>query len=105
MLKLLSPILDIFKYLNIFQRHLGKKIYLIFLLSLIAAICEGIGILMLLPLLEALDNPGNIKEMEGGVINALNGLIKFTGITNSILAILLLIAVAFTAKGIVTFIA
>ena len=46
-----KPIIDILKYIRIFQKYLGFRMYLIFLLSLVASIFEGIGILMLLPLL------------------------------------------------------
>ena len=45
-----TPILDIVKYIKLFQDYLGKRIYLIFVLGLFAALAEGIGILMLLPL-------------------------------------------------------
>ena len=43
-----KPIKDIFKYVKIFELYLGKKMYLIFTLSILASLFEGIGILMLL---------------------------------------------------------
>ena len=52
---MLDPIKEIYKYIRVFEKFLGKRIYLIFFLGLIAALSEGIGILMLLPLLESLD--------------------------------------------------
>ena len=49
---------DLVKYIKLFQEYLGKRIYLIFFLSLLASISEGLGILMLLPLLNTLGSDG-----------------------------------------------
>ena len=57
-----KPIIDIFRYLKIFQVYLGIRMYFIYGLGVIASISEGIGILMLLPLLQSLDN-GLLKEV------------------------------------------
>ena len=54
-----NPARDILHYLRIFQTYLGRRMYLIFALSLIAGLAEGVGILMLLPLLQTLDGGGN----------------------------------------------
>ena len=47
-------------YIRAYERYLGWKIYLFFGLNIFAAISEGFGILMVLPLLKSLGmNEGN----------------------------------------------
>ena len=59
-----SLIVSIWKYINIFEKYIGKKIYLIFFFSFIGATAESLGLLFLLPLLQGLGNndidPNNI---------------------------------------------
>lgn len=98
----LKPIFDIVGYLKIFEKHLGKRMYLIFLLGIIASIFEGIGILMLLPLLESLSET-NIQGDSHFINQILSKFINFLGLSQSIASILLLIGSAFIIKGILTF--
>jgi len=77
--------------------------YLIYALGIIASVFEGIGILMLLPLLQSLDNTSNIDKTDGGINEILYNLIDFLGFSDSIISILLLIAIAFIIKGAITF--
>lgn len=100
-----KPIIDVFRYLRIFQIYLGIRMYLIYILGFIASISEGIGILMLLPLLQSLDNDSDVSKFDGGINEILYNLIDFLGLSDSITSILLLISVAFLFKGIITFIA
>jgi len=93
---------DLFKYLKMFQIHLGRKIYLIYLLGLIAAFFEAFGILMLLPLLESLDNINNLSS-DGVVNKAIISLINFLGMETNIQSILIFITIAFIFKGVITF--
>jgi subfamily B ATP-binding cassette protein MsbA len=79
--------------------------YLIYVLGIIASVSEGIGILMLLPLLQSLDNDPTSNEFESVINEILYGLINFLGFSDSILSILLLISTAFLIKGIITFFA
>ena len=53
---------DILNYIKLFQTYLGKRIYLVFIFSLLVALLEGFGILMLLPLLENLDSLGESEN-------------------------------------------
>jgi subfamily B ATP-binding cassette protein MsbA len=99
------PIYDILRYLKIYQFFLGARIYLIYALSSIASFFEGIGILMLLPLLQSLEGPVNENEINGGVNEILYKLIDALGLSNSVTSILLLISVAFILKAIITFFA
>ena len=100
-----KPIIDIFRYLKIFQVYLGIRMYFIYGLGVISSISEGIGILMLLPLLQSLDNDISVNESDGGINQSLYNLIDFFGFSDSIISILLLISIAFIIKGIITFFA
>ncbi len=99
---MLSPILDIFRYIKMFQNYLGKKIYLIFALGLLAALSEAFGILMMIPLLETLDG-SEVDPSDGIANNILYNIINFLGIQNSTLTILGVITVAFCMKGLIAF--
>ncbi len=100
-----KPLIDIFKYLKIFQVYLGIRMYLIYVLGIIASISEGIGILMLLPLLQSLDSDSDVSKFDGGVNELLYRFIEFLGFSDSIISILLLISIAFLFKGLITFFA
>lgn len=93
---------DIFKYLKMYQLYLGYKIYIIYFLGLVAAFFEGLGILMLLPLLESLDNINSLSN-EGYINKSINFLIDFFGMEPNVLSILMFITVAFIIKGFITF--
>ncbi|OOY42606.1 hypothetical protein BOV92_13225, partial [Solemya velum gill symbiont] len=60
-----NPTRDIPHYLKLFQYYLGWRVYLVFALALAAAMAEGFGILMLLPLLHSLD--GGLVAPDGSV--------------------------------------
>lgn len=102
--KTADPIRDIPHYLRVFQTYLGRRMYLIFALTLMAALLEGFGIVMLLPLLQGLDagfsNAGGPDSHLAGV---LQGILGFLGVSGSMVSILLVIATAFLLKGVVTF--
>ncbi len=100
---MLSPIKDLFTYIKLFQKYLGVRIYLIFILALLAAIAEGFGILMLFPLLETLDGAEQMSESEDGFNKFLLEILKSLGLSESISGILILITVAFIFKGLITF--
>ena len=67
---MLNPIKDIFNYTLMFQRYLGKTIYVIVALGFFAAVFEGFGILMMLPLLESLDE-NTLPQAEGTINHAM----------------------------------
>jgi hypothetical protein len=50
-----DPIRDIPRYLGVFRSFVGARMYLVFGLAVLAAFAEGLGIVMLLPLLQSLD--------------------------------------------------
>lgn len=101
-----NPARDIPHYLRIFQTYLGGRMYLIFALTLIAGLAEGVGILMLLPLLQSLDAGSAAQSATpelSGVSAALNNLLASLGLQGSTVAVLLIITGAFIAKGALTF--
>ena len=99
----LKPLIDIFDYFKIFQIYLGKRMYLIFLLSIVASFFEGIGIMMLLPLLETMDGSVQQNLDQSQISEFLFDFIEFVGLSNSITSILLLISISFIMKGLVVF--
>ena len=98
-----KPIKDILNYIRIFQKYLGMRMYLIFFLSVLASAFEGIGILMLLPLLESIDSNSNQNVEESGIGNLINDLIVSLGFPNSVSSVLILISISFLIKGLMTF--
>ena len=109
-----NPARDILHYLRIFQTYLGRRMYLVFALSLIAGLAESVGILMLLPLLQTLDTSGNTAttpgaadapaapDEPGGISAAFNDMLAALGLQDTS-AVLLIITLAFIAKGALTF--
>ena len=104
-MKMFTPILDIFRYVRIYQIYLGIRMYFIYVLGIIASVLEGIGILMLLPLLQSMDNGENFDKSDSGLNEFLYSLINFLGFSDSMRSILFLISLAFIFKGIMTFFA
>ena len=98
-----KPIKDILIYIKIFETYLGIRMYLIFLLSTIASLFEGLGILMLLPLLESIDNSSNQNLTESPIGRLINDLIETLGFSANISSVLILISISFLIKGIMTF--
>tara|TARA_B100000963_G_scaffold35311_1_gene26496 strand:- start:31033 stop:32844 length:1812 start_codon:yes stop_codon:yes gene_type:complete len=93
---------DILNYIKLFQTYLGKRIYLVFIFSLLVALLEGFGILMLLPLLENLDSLGESEESNALSIAIFN-FVNYLGLSDSTLSILILISVIFLFKGLFAF--
>ena len=90
-MKLFNPIFDVVRYIKMYQIYLGFRMYLIYVLGIFASFLEGIGIIMLLPLLQSLDEGNDLKNSEGIINQTIYKLINFLGLTDSILSILLLI--------------
>lgn len=96
----LNPFEGGWSYLAIFRRHLGRRLYLIFALAMLAALTEGFGIALLLPLLATADVGMGATE---GTPEALATILNFLGIEGSLVGILVLIGTAFLLKGLITF--
>jgi len=98
-----DPIRDIPRYMGTFQSFIGARMYLVFGLAVLAAFAEGIGIVMLLPLLQSLDGLGS--EAATGFGAWLGSALDWLGLGGSALAILLFITGFFLLKGVFLFLA
>jgi subfamily B ATP-binding cassette protein MsbA len=94
--------------LRIFHSFIGWWLYVVFTLRLLAALMEGIGIAMLMPLLQKLNEgarAADTQPMVGSGVGTPDNLIQFMnhiGLT-SVEAILAAIGVTFLVKGLVVF--
>jgi len=93
---------DLLKYLRIYRRYLGRRMYLIFGLTVATAVAQVFGITLLLPLLRASQSGGDPEEM-GWAEQVLHDMLTWMGIADSMVAILVFIAVTFVAKGALQF--
>jgi ABC-type multidrug transport system fused ATPase/permease subunit len=86
-------------YIAVFQRHLGWRIYAIFLVAILAALAESFGIIMVLPLLQAL-----VDEPAAGssVVTFVSPFTESVG-GEPIVWLLLTITAAFVLKGVMLF--
>ncbi|OOZ40410.1 ABC transporter ATP-binding protein [Solemya pervernicosa gill symbiont] len=103
-----NPIRDLPHYLKIFQTYLGRRMYYVFALSLLAGLAEGVGILMFLPLLQSLDSgsssaTGEMSMASEGVSAHVHDLFSLLGIHDSTVGVLIIITLAFLFKGALTF--
>ncbi|PQJ35076.1 ABC transporter ATP-binding protein [Salinibacter sp. 10B] len=93
---------DLIRYLRIYRRYLGRRMYLIFALTVATAVAQVFGITLLLPLLRASQSGGDPEDM-GWAEEVLHDLLTWMGIADSMVAILAFIAVTFVAKGTLQF--
>jgi len=98
-----NPIQELPRYLKIFQDYLGRRIYIVFALSLTAGLADGVGIMMLLPLLQTLNSGAGPGAPTGGVATYLYDFLSRFGLQDSTPAILLIITGAFLVKGVLVF--
>ena len=98
----MSTFADLLKYLKIYRRYLGRRMYLIFALTVATAVAQVFGITLLLPLLRASQSGGDPEDM-GWAEQVLHDLLTWMGIADSMVAILAFIAVTFVAKGALQF--
>ena len=105
MKKLFRPLIDMLRYVKIFQHYLGAKMYFIFVFSTLASLLEGFGIMMLLPLLESIGSIERSGGASGAFSEFLYNIIDFFGLPYSAASVLFLITVIFIFKGILSFIA
>lgn len=98
----MSTFADLFRYLAIYRRYLGRRMYLVFVLAVAAALTSGFGITLLLPLLKTSQAGRATREM-GTAERVLNEVLTGLGIADSMIGILAFIAVVFVGKGILSF--
>jgi len=89
-------------YLRVYREYIGRRLYVVFVLTGLAALAEGLGITLLLPLLKVTETGGE-EEVSGFVQEALYAALTWMGIEESIVGILLLIGFVFLGKGLLKF--
>ena len=94
---------DLLKYLKIYRRYLGRRMYLIFVLTVATALAQGFGITLLLPLLRASQSGSGTPEDMGTAEQVLQAMLETMGIADSMVGILAFIALTFVAKGALQF--
>ena len=101
MLNKLNPFRGYFRYLIIFRRYLGNKIFFLFALSLVAVAADSVGIIMLLPLLK-------LSSLSDGFLSGKGEILLHTletiGLPKSQIGILLFIGLVFAFKGGIKFV-
>ena len=99
----MSLVKDIIRYFNVFRKHLGYSLYIVFVLTGLAALTEAFGISLVLPLIEMVD--ANLVEGEVSSITLkLQSFLNFIGIGESMVAVLIFIGAVFLLKGAIKFI-
>ena len=93
---------DLFRYLKIYRKYLGRRMYLIFALTVATALAQVFGITLLLPLLRASQSGGDPEDM-GTAEQYLQAMLETMGIADSMVGILAFIAIVFVGKGALQF--
>ena len=88
---------DLLRYLKIYRRFIGRRIYLVFVLTVAVALTQGFGITLLLPLLRT--SQSSSMEDAGWAEQLLHNLLSGMGIADWMPGILAFIALTFVAKG------
>jgi ABC-type multidrug transport system fused ATPase/permease subunit len=88
---------DLLRYLKIYRRYIGRRIYVVFGLTVAVAFAQSFGITLLLPLLRASQSEGTTDM--GWFEGALQQLLAWMGIADYLPGILAFIALVFVAKG------
>ena len=87
---------QIIQHFSVYKKYIGRRLYIVFFLSALAAVTEGFGIAMLLPLIDATGvSLGGESGDHSGVKGVLQAVLNVFGIGNSLVGILLFIGVVF----------
>jgi ABC-type multidrug transport system fused ATPase/permease subunit len=89
---------DIARYVKIYRRYIGRRIYLVFVLTVLMAFTQGLGFTMLLPLLRVAQASTSTDELSG-TEQVLYDLLAWMGISGSLVGVLLFIVAIFLVKG------
>ena len=93
---------DLLRYLRVYRRFIGRRMYLVFVLSIAAAVTEGFGIALLLPLIRVSEG-GSEQQIDGTAQQTMYDLLHWMGIEDSIVGILVFIGLVFIGKGLLKF--
>ena len=90
-------------YLGVYRHFIGRRLYLVFALTAAAAITEGFGITLILPLIDAADAGDGGLDDGSIAVRTLYAILSFLGISGSVVGILLFIGIIFIGKGVIKF--
>ena len=94
-----DPLRDLPGYVRTFREFLGRRMYIVFGLMVLDAILEGVGIIMLLPLLATLDAGG---AAAGRFATWLTDTLSAIGLDGPV-PVLSVIALVFVVKAVISF--
>ena len=92
-----------FKNFLYFYKYLGKKLFVVILLSILVGVLDGVGLTMFLPLLEIADGSKVANENSLGNLRVLIDFFKAFGFELNLKVILLFLFFFFLLKGIITY--
>lgn len=92
-------------YFRIFKKYVGKRLVLVFVLSLLAVVVESFGITLVLPLVASLGMESDQMATQGdsGAARWIKALVGSLGLAGSTVGIILLIAGLVALKGVIRF--
>lgn len=96
----------LYHYFQIFRKYVGRRLLIVFLLSIAAVLVESIGITLVLPLIASLGMEG--ETLEGGsgestVSEWITTLVRGLGLEGSTVGIVFFIALLVGLKGLIRF--
>ena len=91
-------------YLSVYKAFIGRRLYLVFVLTALAAFTEAFGITLILPLIEAAEAGDGGFDGGSSAVKVIYGILGFLGIEGSVIGILLFIGVVFIGKGFLKFV-
>jgi ABC-type multidrug transport system fused ATPase/permease subunit len=94
---------DFARYLKIYRQYVGRRFYVVFVLTVAVAFTEGFGITLVLPLLRSTQGSAAETQDVGTAEEILQMLLTWIGIDDSIGGILLFIVVVFASRGLLSF--
>ena len=94
-----------FKYLNLFTKILGKKVYFVFLLSFIASVLESLGFILVIPIFLAMENNGTLSESKSSISNVVFTVFKTFKIEPELGQLMFYVMVLFLIKGLFVYLA
>nr|WP_279304614.1 ABC transporter ATP-binding protein [Salinibacter ruber] len=89
-------------YIRIYRRYVGRRIYVLFLLTVLMSFAQGLGFTMVLPLLRISQSSTNSGELSRAE-EVLYEILAWMGIAESLVGVLLFIVLIFLAKGALQF--
>lgn len=91
------------KYFLYFYSHLGHRVFVTLLFSVLVGVLDGFGLAMLLPLLQMVDGSSEVDATDMGNLDFIVDFITSAGFSLTIDTVLLSMVVFFSLKGIARF--